>query len=1346
MPLSPVRPYRVRTRIGAHDFMTLARTIRYTAVLLLCLTVAGDGQAADATPNIRQYLMKSWSSNEGLPQNSVQAMAQTQDGYLWFGTQEGLARFNGSQFAILNHTTNPELRGNSITTLLADSKENALWIGVFGGGLLRYKQGQFTPVAVSEDLREASITALAQDKRGELWIGTDKGLAILKGLRITRYAGATSEKEVIAALAVAPDGALWVATDKRVYSVGGLANSELPLHETNALAFDQQGRLWISAGSHRLYTYFNGNLQPVADGRLPHTAVRAIYSDHQGTLWLGFFEGGVCRLENNDVQCFSGKDGLSADTVVSIHEDREGSIWIGTFTAGVTRLSPSKFHIYDRAYGLASDMILGLYEAPDKSLWVGTEEGVSRIHRGQVENYSIGDTQAGKIGWVTLQDHAGNLWIGTEEGVKILRGGKIVRTFTASDGLASSRAQILFEDRSGTLWIGDRRGGLTRYRDGKFVVTGEKDGLDSNRIHNIIQDHEGSIWIATARGISRFKDGSFVNYPFGVKSATSGGATCISEDADHVLWIGTWGSGLARFRNGEFTFYGTADGLFDDSIWSIVDDQRGSLWMTSNTGLFRVSKRELEAFVRHQMPSITSRSYSMSDGLKTTEFNGGTQSGGLRRSDGRLLFASIKGAVEVDPEHIPENLLPPAVVVENVALGGQPLETGARLPTEKGQMEFHFAALSFAAAEKVVYKYKLEGFDKDWITVRHRHEAFYSNLPPGSYRFRVIASNNDGVWNSEGASFRFTLTPHFYQTAWFAGLCALALVLAGVGINALRILRMKSNERRLLALVNERTRELLQAKEVAESAARAKSEFLANMSHEIRTPLNGVLGMLELARTTHLDAEQSGLLKTASDSATTLLNVINDILDFSKIEAGKMEIACEEFSPAQTIEQTLRMLAFRAYEKKLELCCNIAPDVPEFLLGDAGRLQQILINLLGNAIKFTQQGEISVSAHGQKQASGEFELQVCVADSGIGIPSDKHEVIFKAFRQADGSTTRKFGGTGLGLAISSRLVSLMGGRIWVESEPGKGARFYFTVALRVAPRAACTLSSIKPELQGQSALVVDDHASTCASLAAILTSWGMQVKTAGSAREAAAQLNRQTFAVVLIDSEMPEIDGFSMVRRMGLQRNALMLLTPANYHLTARQCRDMNILHVTKPVSQAELLSATLNLLHGQTAAPAQPLRPQPVAVPTLPPSKVLLAEDNLINQRFAVRLLEKAGHEVTLAHTGTEALEKLQHATFDIVLMDVQMPEMDGLTAAAAIREQERKSGDHLPIIAMTAHAMQGDRERCLQAGMDEYISKPVNSVELFQKMHALLSAEPLEAPLAPGAAAPEIRSGIVN
>ncbi len=602
----------------------------------------------------------------------------------------------------------------------------------------------------------------------------------------------------------------------------------------------------------------------------------------------------------------------------------------------------------------------------------------------------------------------------------------------------------------------------------------------------------------------------------------------------------------------------------------------------------------------------------------------------------------------------------------------------------------------------------------------HDHRLLNSGHHPGEFFKSMWATIGRGkVWKDEVKNRRKDGTFYWVDSTIVPFLDAQGKVLRYVSI------RTDITERRAAEQA------MLEAKEAAERALKIKGDFLANMSHEIRTPMNGIIGMTNLALDTQLNDEQREYVGLVKSSADSLLHIINDILDFSKIESGKMHIEEIDFSLESTLRDTMKSLAFRAHQKELELLLQVAPDVPDRVRGDPGRLRQVIINLVGNAIKFTDHGEIKVSVQREAGAAeGRVRLRFAVSDTGIGIAADKFEAIFDSFSQADTSTTRKYGGTGLGLTISAQLVALMGGHIQLESTLGQGSHFYFNLDMPVQAQGALATYQNTGLIQGLPVLVVDDNETNRLLMAQMLRNWNMLPTVVATGEQALAELERarlagQAYPLALLDVQMPGMNGFELASRMLGQTSApasIMLITSQGQRGDAQRCRELGLAaYLTKPVAQSDLLDAIMTALgepivQGDELVTRHTLREGRVGL------KLLLAEDNLVNQKLATVLLGKQGHQVHIAHNGLEAIHAWESQQFDAILMDVDMPELNGYAATEHIRQAERHTGAHVPIVAMTAHAMQGAREECLRHGMDGYLSKPIQVELLSRELEALL------------------------
>ncbi len=817
--------------------VTAARYLIVGLTISLLFAAPTRLRALDPARAITQYTHNVWQTKDGLPQNTITAVAQTPDGYLWLGSREGLIRFDGTRFTVFDSRTTPEITQDQVLSLLAD-RRGRLWIGTWGGGLVRFEAGKFTRYSGEDGLPGELISALHEDRLGRLWVGTDGG-----GLARAE-SGNNGNPEMgkpqhfiaepsrgalgLSIRAITDDeSGLWVATEAGLAHLG--SGGELISYGTaqglsrtsvRSLLRDRSGSLWVGTDLG-LNRYRDGKFTVLTRAHgLSSNVIVSLVEDRHGNIWIGTDGGGVNRWRDGSLTSFTSKQGLSNDSILAMLEDHEGSLWIGTNLGGLNQLKTGRFTPFGVPEGLSQDYIRAIHEDRQGTLWIGTEGGgLNRVRDGQITTFTTRNGLSNDIVFAIAEDRDGSLWIGTDNGLTRLRNGRFEQ-FHAEMGMSNDSVLALHQDRAGALWIGTYAGGLNRYENGRFTAFTTKEGLSHDTVNVITEDRDGNLWIGTrGGGLNRYRDGKFT--AFTTRDGLSDDLVfALHEDAEGALWIGTYGGGLTRYKGGQFTVVSERQGLFDNVVHRIIADGRGDLWMSSNKGIFRVAKRELDEVADNTRASVTSVSYGLADGLRNVECNGGANAGTITQA-GIVWFPTIAGAVAIDPANLVVNTVPPPVLVEEVLVDGRQVagDPVIRIPAAAQTLEVHFTALSLSAPAAVRFRYRLEGLEDEWVQAEGRRTAYYSKLPPGSYRFHVIAANNDGLWNEEGAAITISVAPRLLETIWFRGMVGVFLLLAGPLFYRYRVRRLTAQKVDLERIVAERTALL--------EAANARLEQLA---------------------------------------------------------------------------------------------------------------------------------------------------------------------------------------------------------------------------------------------------------------------------------------------------------------------------------------------------------------------------------------------------------------------------------------------------------------------------------------------------------------------------------------
>jgi ligand-binding sensor domain-containing protein len=774
---------------------------------LVCLeggwAFAAGTLALDPTRPLKQHSLDIWTSADGLPQNSVHAISQTRDGYLWLGTQEGLVRFDGLHFSVYDSANTPALANPNVGVLLR-GWDDELWIGTESGRLVRLADGAFEAFAPPAGQPSPSITALVQVSPGRLWVGTAEGLSELKDGKLTAVDNPQLPKGAVRAVYADHRGVLWIGTDagltqgSRTYTArDGLAGDRI-----TAITEDAQGDLWIGTTVGLSRRTPEGFVNYSTRDGLPANWVRSLLVDRQGAVWIAT-ERGLARHWQGRFDPLTDHEGLSRPSITTVFEDRDGSLWAGTNGGGLNRLQTGPILTYSVRHGLSDEVVYALAGDGADGLWVGTiRGGVSHFRNGVFEPFPVANPLAAGSTRSLHFDPEQGLWIGSDHGLFRYSGGRLVAC-PPQQGFPDRPVRTILRDAEGTTWFGTDGGGLTGWKDGRFVHYTTAEGLPSDRVRTLSRARAGGLWVGTSGGVARMRDGRFETYS-DREGLSSNLVRALHEDEAGVLWIGTFGGGLSRLEQGRITSYRQRDGLFSDVVYHIAEDGRGHLWMSCNKGIFRVAKRQLEEFRAGRTKVLRSVGYDESAGMLSRECNSGSAAG-WTTADGHLWFPTLKGLVRVSPQALAEAAVQPAAVIESVVVDDAEVDHHREnsFPPGRQRLELAYTAPAFLHARGLRFRFRLEGFDREWREAGTRRVAFYTNLPPGDYTFRVATISPDGTQTGREASYRFQLRPFFHQTGAFFGLCSLLAILVVGGAYAWRVRHLKTRQKVLAVRVEE---------------------------------------------------------------------------------------------------------------------------------------------------------------------------------------------------------------------------------------------------------------------------------------------------------------------------------------------------------------------------------------------------------------------------------------------------------------------------------------------------------------------------------------------------------------
>jgi signal transduction histidine kinase/ligand-binding sensor domain-containing protein len=992
---------------------------------LICLTFSAAGEARQGrrvrTPDGQRqvYRFDALTIDNGLPQNSVYAILQSRDGYLWFTTLDGLVRYDGVRFRVFNRANTRGIHSNRFDALL-EGDGGEMWIGTEDGGLTRYKDGSFRTYTTQDGLPSNWVIGVRQDQDGEALISTASGYVRWKDERLAAYRSPVSKDVFVRSR---PSSDAWGVNIAELRRLAGdrVPDDGIPLIELNSpylqMHRDRQGDTWAGGTKGNLYRVRDGAVRTyTAKDGLPQQRISCILEDRSGTLWFGAAGGGLVRFQDETFTIYTTADGLSSNDIRAVCEDREGTLWIGTGDRGINRLTRQVIKVYSRRDGMSSENAYPILEDRTGRVWVGAAELI-RFESGKFFSYSLKQGLPTLLVYSIFEDRQGRLWVGTTGNVGYFKDRRFTN-FTARVGLLFNNVSAIHEDREGAFWFGTDVG-LARVKGNTTTTYSRDNGLAGDDVHAIHEDRSGNLWFGTYGGLSLFRDGRFTSFT-AKDGLVSDRVRCIYEDGDGALWIGTYDGGLSRIRDGRFTSYTTEHGLFSNGVFQILEDARGNFWMTSNQGIYRVSLAQLNDLAEGKIGQLTCVSYGKQDGLLNIECNGGRQPGGVRARDGRLWFPTQQGVAVIEPEEVQINQQPPPVVIEGVTLDRITTERHRLRPElevgpEQQSLEIHYTGLSLIKPEHLRFRYRLEGLDADWVEAGTRRTAYYPHLPPGSYNFTVKAANSDGVWNETGASIRVVVHPPFWRTWWFTVIAAFAIAALAAVVYEWRVTRL----RRAKAAQEAFSRQLISSQE--SERKRIAAELHDSIGQSLAIIKN--LALLSL-KSPLVEQRSRDQFERITEQSTQAIDEVKDI------SYNLRPYLLDRLGLKMAIESMISKVAAASgieFLNRIDELENLFTNEQEI------NIYRIVQECVNNIVKHAEASRVTMEIH----RDGAL-VEIVVRDNGKGFVVQESEATTKAPR-------------GFGVFGITERAKLLGGILTMQSSPGEGTAI--SVKIPIGERA-----------------------------------------------------------------------------------------------------------------------------------------------------------------------------------------------------------------------------------------------------------------------------------------------------